>query len=953
MTPEAFVAKWSETTTKERASAQSHFNDLCALLGEPTPHEADPHGEWYAFEKGVEKTGAGNGWADVWKRGCFGWEYKSKSGGRERTMAAALAQLQLYALALESPPLLIVSDIDTIEIHTAFQNAVQEVHVIKLEALKDHESRRMLKWAFTEPERLKPKRTRNQITQEAASKFAQLAFELRADGHDPQAVAHFLNKILFCMFAEDAGILRNGLFTEVSEAGIKHPNQFDTVIRRLFQVMATGGPFGTEVVEWFNGGLFDNDASLPLTLAQIHIVRDMALMDWSQIEPAIFGTLFERGLDPEKRSQLGAHYTDPGSIMRLVNPTMVEPLLAEWAEIKPKIAHEMEQLERVKTKRATEKRRKAAQDLLNAFLGKLRNFRVLDPACGSGNFLYLALHALKNIEHRVNVEAEALGLARQLPQVGPQNVLGIEINSYAAELARVTIWIGEIQWMLNHGYAYRTDPILKPLHNIEERDAIITANGSEPDWPAADVIVGNPPFLGDRKMIRELSEDYVTKLRCLYQGRVPGGADLVVYWHRKSLEQMLNGKVKLVGLVATNSIRGGANRRVLEQIAKDATMFNAWSDEPWINEGAAVRVSLICSSKEHAGPRVLDGREVQEILPDLSSVRLGDLDSVDLTKARPLSTNLGIAFVGIQRNGPFVIDGDYARQLAKLPNPNNKSNTDVLTKTSAAVDITGRERDRWLIDFGLEKDSQVAALYELPFEFVKTHVKPTRVGLRRKWHSTYWWLFGDPRPAMRRRIERLTRYIATPQISKHRIFVWIPKCVLIENANIAITRDDDVTFGLLHSRFHRVWSLKLGTSLEDRPRYTNSTTFETFPFPDGLTPDLKPDSFSNSHADAISEAANELNEFRENWLNPPALTKAVPEVIPGYPDRILPVDDEAAALLKKRTLTDLYNKPPTWLQNAHRKLDEAVAAAYGWEPDLSDDEILRRLLELNLSRSKS
>jgi type II restriction/modification system DNA methylase subunit YeeA len=277
----------------------------------------------------------------------------------------------------------------------------------------------------------------------------------------------------------------------------------------------------------------------------------------------------------------------------------------------------------------------------------------------------------------------------------------------------------------------------------------------------------------------------------------------------------------------------------------------------------------------------------------------------------------------------------------------------VLTKTSAAVDITGRERDRWLIDFGLEKDSQVAALYELPFEFVKTHVKPTRVGLRRKWHSTYWWLFGDPRPAMRRRIERLTRYIATPQISKHRIFVWIPKCVLIENANIAITRDDDVTFGLLHSRFHRVWSLKLGTSLEDRPRYTNSTTFETFPFPDGLTPDLKPDSFSNSHADAISEAANELNEFRENWLNPPALTKAVPEVIPGYPDRILPVDDEAAALLKKRTLTDLYNKPPTWLQNAHRKLDEAVAAAYGWEPDLSDDEILRRLLELNLSRSKS
>ena len=311
MTPEAFIAKWSETTTKERAASQEHFIDLCRMLDEKTPHEADPAGEWYAFEKGVEKTGAGRGWADVWKRGHFGWEYKSKSAGRVSTMAGALKQLQQYALALESPPLLIVSDIDTIEIHTAFQNAVQDVHIIRLEELADPEKLDLLRSAFKDPERLRPQRTRDQITTEAAGQFAELAYALRGNGHDPQAVAHFLNKILFCMFAEDVGILKTDLFTEIAEKGVEHPEHFNTFVQRLFQAMKAGGPFGTEIIDWFNGGLFDDDATLPLTLEQIRTVRDLARMDWSQIEPAIFGTLFERGLDPEKRGQLGTHYTAP------------------------------------------------------------------------------------------------------------------------------------------------------------------------------------------------------------------------------------------------------------------------------------------------------------------------------------------------------------------------------------------------------------------------------------------------------------------------------------------------------------------------------------------------------------------------------------------------------------------------------------------------------------------
>ena len=418
MTPEAFIAKWTETTTKERAAAQEHFIDLCRVLGEKTPHEADPTGEWYAFEKGVEKTGAGRGWADVWKRGHFGWEYKSKSGGRSSTMSGALRQLQFYALALESPPLLIVSDIDTIEIHTAFQNAVQEVHLIELRDFAQPEKLDLLRAAFKDPKRLRPKRTRNQITVDAAGEFAELAFALRKEGHEPHVVAHFLNKILFCMFAEDAGVLKTGLFTDIAEKGVERPEHFDTVIKRLFQAMQFGGPFGTEIINWFNGGLFDDDATLPLTLAQIRTVRDLARMDWSQIEPAIFGTLFERGLDPSKRSQLGAHYTDPDSIMRLVNPTIVEPLLGEWREVRAEIAKQMERMEKVKTKEATRKRLKVSNNAFQHFLERLRNFRVLDPACGSGNFLYLSLQALKDIEHRANIEAEALGLQRQNPLAG-------------------------------------------------------------------------------------------------------------------------------------------------------------------------------------------------------------------------------------------------------------------------------------------------------------------------------------------------------------------------------------------------------------------------------------------------------------------------------------------------------------------------------------------------------
>ena len=330
MTPDQFIEKWRRTTTSERAASQEHFIDLCRLLEQPTPHEIDPDGRFYAFERGAARTGmATGGWADVWKRGHFGWEYKRRSGGRSTTLAKALQQLQLYALALESPPLLVVSDIDVIEIHTAFQNAVQAVHTIQIEELAEPATRRLLGWVFDTPEQLRPQTTRDQATAAAAERFAGLADQLRARGHEPEKVAHFLNRLLFCMYAEDAGLLREELFTELLERAGQVPDDGDDLVARLFSVMRSGGTFGLERVHRFNGGLFDSDETVPLSRDEFLELGELARMDWSQIEPALFGTLFERGLDPDKRAQLGAHYTDAGSIHRIVDAVVTAPLETE------------------------------------------------------------------------------------------------------------------------------------------------------------------------------------------------------------------------------------------------------------------------------------------------------------------------------------------------------------------------------------------------------------------------------------------------------------------------------------------------------------------------------------------------------------------------------------------------------------------------------------------------
>ena len=586
---DTFIATWRDSSLTERAAAQSHFNQLCDLLGVTPPTMADPQGEWFCFEKGVKKTGGGDGWADVWRKDCFAWEYK----GKHKDLGAALRQLQQYAPALNNPPLLIVCNLSTIEIHTNFTNTVVQVHRLTLDDLRDPEQRQRLGWAFTDPDRLKPDRTREAVTEDAATLLGSLAQRLRQRGHDPQAVAHVLTRLLFCLFAEDIGLLPGQLFSNLLAEARQSPAEFPALASELFRAMQHGGRFGLARIPWFNGGLFDDATCLPLEKADLDTLHSAATLDWSAIEPAIFGTLFERGLDPDKRSQLGAHYTDAGSIRRLVEPVIRDPLLAEWATVKGAMAACLG--------KGTPKARQQAINRLNGFLERLRTFRVLDPACGSGNFLYLALRTLKDIEHQVMLEAEALGLQRGFPAVGPEAVLGIELNPYAAELARLTVWIGEIQWMLGHGYNLNDQPILKPLNTIEGRDALLTPEGTEATWPPADAIVGNPPFLGDKKQLAELGDQYAGLLRRAYAGQVPGGADLVCYWFEKARAQIEAGQAQRAGLVATNSIRGGQNRKVLERIRETGTIFHARSDEPWINEGAAVRVSLVGFGSIEAG----------------------------------------------------------------------------------------------------------------------------------------------------------------------------------------------------------------------------------------------------------------------------------------------------------------------------------------------------------------
>jgi len=587
LTPQDFVSKWKRADARARQSVQEHCIDLCALVGHETPMQQDPSGTRFAFEMGAAKTSGGSGWADVAKLGFFGWEYKAK----DSDLSKAYEQLLRYRDALQNPPLLIVSDINHIIIRTNYTNLPTRTIALSLDDLLTADGLRTLKTVFFNPEQLKPQVTIESVTQEAAKQFSTLANVLRKFGEEPQAVAHFLIRLLFCLFAEDIGLLPEKLFPRLLEQTRRNSKDFAEVLRQLFRAMNTGGYFGADKILHFNGGLFDDDTVLQLDSDAMDIIGRIDGLDWGAIKPSIFGTLFERGLDPGKRSQLGAHYTGEDDILLIVEPVLMAPLRREWKELQVECRKwKVEEGQEAKGKKKTALQKKI-KDTLLAFADKIASVKVLDPACGSANFLYVALRLLLNLQNEVLSFSDEMGAGRPYITVTPAQLYGIETNEYAHELAQMTIQIGYIQWLRDNGYGHPAEPILKQTENIQHMDAILAypqtseflknsevSRAIEPAWPAVDVIIGNPPFLGDKKMRAELGDKYVDDLRQLYGDRIPGQSDLVCYWFEKARAMIEEGKVKRAGLLATQGIRGGANRKVLERIKETGDIFWAQSD---------------------------------------------------------------------------------------------------------------------------------------------------------------------------------------------------------------------------------------------------------------------------------------------------------------------------------------------------------------------------------------
>ena len=926
-----FIAKWRKVELKERSAAQEHFLDLCGMLSHPTPAAADPTGESFCFEKGAEKHGGGDGFADVWKKDFFGWEYK----GKHKDLSAAYDQLLLYRDALANPPLLVVCDLDRIVVHTNFTKTVSAAHEIPLERLGDPRSLEILSAVFFDPEKLRPGKTSVAITQEAAEQFADMAEAMRKRGLDSAEVAHFLDRVVFCLFAEDIGLLPNQIFTRITEKSGGDPAKFGRFIAQLFEAMAKGGEFGLETIRHFNGNLFD-DATVPdLTADEVTRITASARLDWSAVEPSIFGTLFERGLDPAKRSQLGAHFTGKEDIDVLVDAVVMQPLRREWDETK-KIVEALLTTGKKKpgtapvqlSNPAKKKAMGEAEAIIQRFLTRLQSVKVLDPACGSGNFLYVTLQKLKDLEKKVILHSMDSGLASFFPMIGPWQLYGIELNPYAHDLAQMTVWIGWLQWLKFNGFGTPEEPILRAMSsNFRCQDAILDLSDpehpKEPDWPKVDFIVGNPPFLGGNRIRKELGGDYVDALFKVYKDRVPAFADLCCYWFEKARAHIEKGGCKRAGLLATQRVRTGANREVLKRIQESGNIFWAVSDQDWILDGAAVHISMAAFDNGTEETRTLDGKTVAAINPNLTS-------TANLTQAQTLKENLNICFMGPSPKAPFDIDGETARtMLAATGNPNKRPNSDVVRPVASGVDLVRGSRGCWTIDFAV-MPLEAAAQYEAPFEYVKRVVYPVRSKNRRAAYAEKWWQYAEARPGMRAALKDLPRFIVTPAVSKHRVFLWFSPTILCNQQTLVFARSDDYFFGVLHSRIHEVWALATCGRLETRPQYTPTTSFETFPFPFPGSAGVPPASSQETAKmaalrQAIADAARELVAKRDEWL--------------------------AGQDAKPRHLTRLYNERPTWLDLAHRALDAAVFAAYGWDSAMPDADLLAALLALNQERA--
>ena len=1022
---EQFLEKWLGTSGEERANKDSFFLDFCdALAVERPPAKGSVSDDPYCFEKDVKiphpSGKVTTGFVDFYKAGHFiieakqGGETTGKGTAKRGTatyrkeMEKAFVQALAYSRNLEPlTPFLLTCDIGShFELWLGFNRdygGYGARRTILLKELQLTETFALFVDIFNNPQKRNPEKIAALVTREIASDLATLARGLETQQQAgkiaaPQEVASFLMRCIFTMFAEDVGLLPR-LFTQaLKERWITEPKRFRAEIEALWQAMNAGKNFGFygKLLQ-FNGGLFANCAAFDLNAEQLQVLLQAAQRDWSKVEPAIFGTLLERALDPKERSKLGAHYTPRSYVERLVRPVVLEPLRERWDLVQAEVGQILNNGE----EEPTASQKKKAVGEIQDFLKELREIKILDPACGSGNFLYVTLDLLKSLESEVGRRlADITGqeqLVLEFEQVNPGQFLGIEINPRAAAIADLVIWIGYLQWHFKRfGNIPPTEPVLRAYNNIECRDAVLAYDGKETaidpitnqprtrwgrrtikhpvtgedipdptaqipiykylnprpaDWPDATYIVSNPPFIGNARMREILGDGYAETLRQTYQD-VPDTVDYVMYWWHKAAELVRTGNIEVFGYITTNSIRQVRQRKVIDfhlNQKNPIRLIFAIGDHPWTDGGAAVRIAMTAAELDDPKKPVKVIQLVSVIAENEGKTPEDSADSVtvkhqnvgiifsniqagsDVANATSLQSNKGLSSRGVTLTGQgFVINKvqieHFGYAVGSLP--------EVIKRYRTGTDLIALREECFVIDFN-DLTQETAARYAALYQHIYETVFPKRQTSRDKLLKEKWWMYERPRPNLRAAIRKIHRYIATPRTAKHRFFTFLTSDVIPESEVIAIALNDAYFLGILSSRIHVFWSLAAGGRLGvgNDPRYNNSVCFDPFPFPNS-TPEQK---------QKIRELGERLDTHRQR-------------VQSQYPD--VTITGMYNLLEKLRTgqrLTDAdrtYNDKAlvSTLKQIHDELDAAVLDAYGWPQNISNEEILERLVALNAER---
>jgi hypothetical protein len=1042
----AFIERWRGVKASELATAQSFVMDLCDLLGVPKPHPTPAQD--YMFERPVTFShGDGSssaGRIDCYRRGHFVLEAKKLRAGTHTKgfddgLLRARSQGESYARALPAeegrPPFLMVVDVGTvIEVYAEFSRSGgtytpfpdPRSHRIQLADLARPEVLERLRKIWTQPDDLNPALLAAKVTRDVSKQLALLARSLEQAGHAPQTVAAYLSRCLFSMFAEDVDLLPKGSFQALLLQHRENPAALQMMLRSLWADMDRGG-FSVALAQSllkFNGKLFKGDSvdgySLLLTSEQIDLLVQAARANWREVEPAIFGTLLERALDPNERHALGAHYTPRAYVERLVLPTVIEPLRTEWANAQAAallLAKEAAELEAnppaIKTKKdfasldrhnaAVRAKWNEARRQIKDFLHRLCTLRVLDPACGSANFLYVTLEHLKRLEGEVLNQLsdfgdtqDALDLAGET--VTLQQLLGVELNERAAALAELVLWIGFLQWHIRtQGRANVAEPVVQDYGNIEHRDAVLAYDCREPmldesgnvltrwdgetfkphpvtgqpvpdesaqsvqwryvnprqaKWPEADFIVGNPPFIGNKRMRVALGDGYVDALRTSWP-EVPESADFVMYWWHKAAETVRQCRAERFGLITTNSLTMIFNRRVIDahQIASPPlSLVYALPDHPWVDSanGAAVRIAMsvgVLGAIEGKLQIVSEEREAEngevavELMTQLGIIHADLKVGANVAGAKRLRANDLLSNRGVVPHGAgFIVTQEEARNLGLGTVPGLDLH---IRPYRNGRDLTGTARGVMVIDLhGLLID-EVRQRFPLVYQWLMDRVKPERDENPRRRVREMWWLFAEARVVMRRSLQGLHRYIVTGQVAKHRVFQWLDASILPDDKLIVVASADALHLGILSSAVHAAWALTAGGRLGvgNDPVYSKSTCFEAFPFPQlDLTSPL---------VERIRSLAEQIDTHRKTQL----AAHADATLTATY--NVLEKLRSGEALNVKEKVIHEHGLVGV-LKSLHDELDSAVLEAYGWG-DLTlpadTDTLLGRLVELNARRA--